>query len=88
MIVQAGEIKKMIDAAQQVVSGNVVFEIERVEKLSLILLVPSHHAKILRYLHNQRESILHLIFIRVFQQYSPKTSRSDATIRAIADGCR
>ena len=26
----------MIDAAQQVVFGNVVFEIERVEKLSLI----------------------------------------------------
>ena len=58
MIVQAKKIKKMVDAAQQVIFGNVAYKIERVEKLPLMLLVPSHHAKTLQYLHNQRDSIL------------------------------
>ena len=77
MIVQAGEIKKMIDAAQQVVFGNVVFEIERVEKLSLILLIRPIMRKYSQYLHNQRVGILHLNIIRVFQQYFPESDRSN-----------
>ena len=40
MIVQTGQVQKMIDASQQMISGNMVFEIERVEKLPLILADP------------------------------------------------
>ena len=38
MIMKARKIKKSVDTSQQVIFRNVLFEIERVEKLSLILL--------------------------------------------------
>jgi hypothetical protein len=80
MIVQAGEIKKMIDAAQQVVFGNVVFEIERLEKLSLILLIPSHHAKILPISAQSTGIYFTPSIIRVFQQHSHGSGHWDGRV--------
>jgi hypothetical protein len=64
----------MIDAAQQVIFRNVVFQVERVEKLPLVFLIPSHHAKTLQYLRNQRESILHLLSSEFFNSIVMKQS--------------
>jgi hypothetical protein len=57
------------------VFGNVVFEIERVEKLSLILLIPSHHAKTLPMSAQSTGKYFTPYIIRVFQQYSPDSGR-------------
>ena len=87
MLVQIAEIKETIDAAKQMVRGNVGVEIETVEQWSLRNLLASHHldALDLRPQHSTTRHISRSAKDRVFQQNRPAAASRTADCRSIGD---
>jgi hypothetical protein len=56
-------------AYEQMICGNTIFEIEQVEKLTLIALVPPHHTRLHRRTNQTTENHAARMITSLFQQY-------------------
>ena len=74
MLMQLAQIKKAIDAAEQIIGGNVGVEVEAVEQWGLCNFLTSHHVDALNLSrqHSTTRRTSRSAKGRVFQQNRPK----------------